>query len=329
MPACELDDLRDVLRALAVRDGERARAIEARVDEQLRLRIAGSAPRDQVAVQRPPERRDGRARRPAARRAGERAHGNDAGLEQERAAVACGEVVGGSGHWRRSPPGGRASLLPCRPSFRRSVTERITRPADASSLAWSRGRDVRACGCTGICLPRSRGRLPRCGGRGHRERWGRARGDRGGMGRGDRVLRVRDGSRVPSRPPRARRAARPRSSPCATWSPSSAWRRRRIRSCSARCSCTVRGRARRTASRGDRRQARLRRRVLRACDPGVRVPRASADVNLVPRVSGPLSTSALDALRLPSPFLALDLDAVARAYASLRRALPGSACTTP
>ncbi len=46
-------------------------------------------------------------------------------------------------------------------------------------------------------------------------------------------------------------------------------------------------------------------------------------MSLVPRVSGPLSTSALDALRLPSPFLALDLDAVARAYASLRRALPG------
>jgi ornithine decarboxylase len=39
----------------------------------------------------------------------------------------------------------------------------------------------------------------------------------------------------------------------------------------------------------------------------------------------PLDPSALDALALPSPFLALDLDAVGRAYTGLRRALPGIA----
>ena len=36
----------------------------------------------------------------------------------------------------------------------------------------------------------------------------------------------------------------------------------------------------------------------------------------------PLSPAALDALCLPSPFLALDLDAVERAYGRIRRALP-------
>ncbi|MDX6568322.1 MAG: ornithine decarboxylase [Gaiellales bacterium] len=40
-------------------------------------------------------------------------------------------------------------------------------------------------------------------------------------------------------------------------------------------------------------------------------------------IHGPLDPAALDALRLPSPFLALDLDAVERAFAGVRRALSG------
>jgi ornithine decarboxylase len=39
-------------------------------------------------------------------------------------------------------------------------------------------------------------------------------------------------------------------------------------------------------------------------------------------IRDPLGPDALDGLRLPSPFLALDLDAVERAYGALRRALP-------
>jgi ornithine decarboxylase len=45
-------------------------------------------------------------------------------------------------------------------------------------------------------------------------------------------------------------------------------------------------------------------------------------VSALPVVHDPLSPEALDPLRLPSPFLALDLDAVERAYVAVRRALP-------
>jgi ornithine decarboxylase len=46
-------------------------------------------------------------------------------------------------------------------------------------------------------------------------------------------------------------------------------------------------------------------------------------VSALPAAQAPLSPAALDSLFLPSPFLALDLDAVERAYARMRRALPG------
>jgi ornithine decarboxylase len=45
-------------------------------------------------------------------------------------------------------------------------------------------------------------------------------------------------------------------------------------------------------------------------------------VSALPLAHDPLGPAALDALRLPSPFLALDLDAVSRAYTRMRRALP-------
>ena len=84
----------------------------------------------------------------------------------------------------------------------------------------------------------------------------------------------------------------------------------------------VRGRAGRPDPGCDRGEARLGRRVLRACDPRLRVPRAGPGMSALPLAVDPLSPAALDALFLPSPFLALDLDAVERAYGRVRRALP-------